>query len=279
MKTYEQFIKRVLETNSMKSFSEEQLKGHYEGLCEMLRLLTKFVSFCNKYNLRYFATGGTLLGSVREGGFIPHDGDVDIALVDEDFDFFYRNFPHLHDNMWLYNSDTAKDEIDNVYINHYKRGNMTNKDISSDGKSYIGVITRLVSLNYAYDPWIQHTRGKYAYKKAMHGGVKIGIAKFKKVKNHYIPVWPVGEWDTWKKKKFKLKEEDLFPLKKSKFEDIEINIPNHEDVWLKTSWGIDYMKPLQNGYPHEYPKLGKISKLNVECLPPMYEKYYKHLYQ
>jgi hypothetical protein len=33
-----------------------------------------------RHNIEYFARGGTLLGAVRQGGFMPWDHDVDIAV-------------------------------------------------------------------------------------------------------------------------------------------------------------------------------------------------------
>lgn len=53
-----------------------------------LELLKAFVDICNKYDLKYYMGGGTMLGAIRHKGFIPWDDDVDIDMPRKDFQKF-----------------------------------------------------------------------------------------------------------------------------------------------------------------------------------------------
>ena len=57
---------------------------------EMLKILDKF---CRDNGLRYWASGGTMLGAVRHNGFIPWDDDVDIHLPMKDYMRLLTEFP------------------------------------------------------------------------------------------------------------------------------------------------------------------------------------------
>lgn len=51
-----------------------------------LELLEKLLEVCQKAKLRVYPMYGTLLGLMRDGGMIPGDDDIDVALPREDFD-------------------------------------------------------------------------------------------------------------------------------------------------------------------------------------------------
>lgn len=50
-----------------------------------LQTLIEFRSICSRLGLRYYLSGGTLLGAIRHKGFIPWDDDIDLAMPRRDF--------------------------------------------------------------------------------------------------------------------------------------------------------------------------------------------------
>lgn len=54
-----------------------------------LEIFKYFQKICRENNLRYWVGGGTLIGALRHGGFIPWDDDIDVFMPRPDYEKLY----------------------------------------------------------------------------------------------------------------------------------------------------------------------------------------------
>ncbi|MGX5376817.1 LicD family protein [Ligilactobacillus sp. LYQ135] len=69
--------------NNVQDATPEQIRALQLKELEILKKLKKV---CYKHHLRFFLIGGTLIGALRNKGFVPWDDDVDVMMLREDFE-------------------------------------------------------------------------------------------------------------------------------------------------------------------------------------------------
>lgn len=67
--------------------SVKELQGVLLGIAKV------FHQICVEENIPYYMVGGTMLGSIRHGGFIPWDDDMDFAVSRKDFERLLKILP------------------------------------------------------------------------------------------------------------------------------------------------------------------------------------------
>ncbi len=69
--------------------NESKIQGLQLKILEVMKFIDEI---CQKYSITYWIMGGTALGAVRHGGFIPWDDDLDIFMTPENYEKFVSAF-------------------------------------------------------------------------------------------------------------------------------------------------------------------------------------------
>lgn len=79
----------------------------------ILSVLNSVIKATNEMNVKCYMQGGTMLGAIRHGGFIPWDDDVDLGIMRNEYEIFLKNVKkYLPGNLEL---RTYWDESDHHY--------------------------------------------------------------------------------------------------------------------------------------------------------------------
>lgn len=116
-----------------------------EGLMEIDRI-------CRKFGIEYSLGGGTCLGRVRHGGFIPWDDDIDVDMTVENYDRFMEIAPEEIDTDRFFLRCKATDS------NHYRtaakleiKGTVLEFGGWKNAKIEAGVFVDIFRVNYLPD--------------------------------------------------------------------------------------------------------------------------------
>lgn len=90
----------------------------------MLDLLAEVNRVCTENKIRYFASGGTLLGAVRHKGFIPWDDDLDIYMLRDDYEKFSRIAPSAFISPYFFQTKFT-DPYSSVFIGKVRNSGTT----------------------------------------------------------------------------------------------------------------------------------------------------------
>lgn len=200
----------------------EEVRGEYtitqkmkEHWAVMLDLAKKLQSVCDELGIKFYMDGGTLLGAVRDKGFISWDTDMDFIM-------------HRRDYERLLEVDPFDGEY---YLLH------TEKDCN-----YIASYAKLMNVNTTYITEANHKKG-VTYPQ----GIFIDIFPVDKVENHMIAkdVYAESYRLLQEMRKVKGDQEKVMPLWEERKSIITRNVETNGCYLANyyTKFKMNYMRP------------------------------------
>lgn len=105
---------------------------------KLYNMMEYFDNLCGKNKIKYWSQGGTTLGMVRNKGIIPHDDDIDVAMLQKDFDKLMKLSDKLKQDGYQIFHYTEKNIKNNpLGLNLYKMGKINDESLWIDIFIYI----------------------------------------------------------------------------------------------------------------------------------------------
>lgn len=253
-----------------------------------LMMLKDFIKICDENQIEYFLDGGSALGAVRHQGFIPWDDDIDIILFRDEYERLIEILEKLPQDKYELLSSKNKKCYCRLHSQWNLKGTKTeayydmNTDftlgicldifvldnIPNDGlrKKIFSIKQTLIrKLIWSYE--ITNSEAYISKNKERLGKIlkiifkilRINFTKIIKINNNFIEKYRnencknVCNLSTTYEL-VSIPKNIFHPPKKVKFEDVEVNIPNDYDKYLKIIYGDNYMEipPKEDRYNHIY---------------------------
>lgn len=130
--------------------SEEYRKLRKIQQCEV-EIMDEFVRICDKYGLKYYLYGGTLLGAVRHKGFIPWDDDMDIVMPRKDFEKFRKYSKRELSDEYYYQTCFTDKEFPMLFAKLRKKNTYVCEEKWIDKDMEQGIFIDILPLDYFPD--------------------------------------------------------------------------------------------------------------------------------
>lgn len=249
------FLKSIIDVNDM-TCGDKELRRYQ---LDQFSFCKKMINIINQNDLKYALCGGSLIGAIRHKGFIPWDDDFDVVMMREDYTkilkYAKENFIELP---LLKNFDRIHQfKMMNEYMEKYP-----NKIIFLHHPHWLRFFqgTNLLDSRFFEIFVLDYFDDNYTMAEHKKCIEKIKLKKIK-VKNYkelfqlyeneskinkniveksskiYYGIDSLGSY-VINPEKF-MTQDMLFPLKKLKFEDMELCVPNNYQDYIKIQYN-DY---------------------------------------
>lgn len=215
----------------------------YKIINKLYHLFEILTDIFKSNNIQYFADGGTLLGAIRHQGIIPWDDDIDLSIIQDNFntDFFNNHIKYILNKKGL--DITPVNFGYKIFFIDGKRIKIKNK-WNHHCKIVKDKYDKISRKNLYEEASKSYNKEKYEYYDYTYPFLDIftmekkeGMIKYNTKNNPWINNYFL--------------EYDLFPLKEYKFGHLTIKGANKPDNFLKLNYGENYMIEAYIDYNHE----------------------------
>lgn len=151
LKTNEMVRRLSVANPNLRTLSDDDIRRVQSVLLDMLCDLD---ALCRKHSISYFLCGGTALGAVRHGGFIPWDEDVDVGMPRRDYDRLTELLLAEYGDKYWVQSIWNNENYDLPFLKIRKKGTRFIEIFESD-PAHAGVFIDIYPLENVPDfaPW------------------------------------------------------------------------------------------------------------------------------
>lgn len=220
----------------------------------MLNELIEVDKICKKYNINYWLDSGTLLGAVRHKGFIPWDDDIDICMLQKDYEkFFNIAKKELNVIYFLQTKETDKMATSPYIKIRHRESMLIEENFSEREKFHQGIFLDIFLMNSFNFKVKKIYKTLYKIKELKIQGnflilkkilLKLKINKLSlRILKLFLEKENEKSFIGYKYWFFKLhKYNNIFPLAEIEFEGHKFFCPNNVDAYLKDIYGNSYME-------------------------------------
>lgn len=222
----------------------------------MLEIVLEIDKIFRKHGITYWLEGGTLLGAVRHGGFIPWDDDLDINVLWKDIPKIRKILQAELPNHMCY-QDITLDKNHHLIISKVRDKNSIFEDPGCRRMTERGIFVDLIPVEEVVPQCLKDIID-YVYIRCLRGMRNYSDRILEKILGYlcYLPaIFCVSVCRTWTKLFHTHKwghtygwlsynhivEKDIFPLTEIMFEGHLFYAPHDPDAYLTTLYG-DYMQ-------------------------------------
>lgn len=246
-----------------------------------IEILKDFDALCSRHGIEYFVCGGTSLGGVRHGGFIPWDDDIDLGMTREHYDKFLQVAEKEYGDKYKMINPEIDPDFPVMITKWYRTGTVFRNQETVDLGLHIGIAIDLFCFDRVPDDvaglrkqaacawtWgklmiLRKISNPSLYAEGWKARMMLLASRIISGGLRLLHISPQFLYRRASKAVLKYKDaktkrvaylfdptpftsvvnlDDIYPTVRRKFEDIELSYPKHVEKYLERRYGQHYME-------------------------------------